>query len=65
MTLADAIPTARDAALTSASRIAALTRRFGVPHFDLVENAMQDAYVRAMKRWPLDGTPDEPERSSS
>jgi RNA polymerase sigma-70 factor (ECF subfamily) len=42
--------------------IAALTRRFGVEHFDLVENAVQDAYVRAIERWPIDGTPDEPER---
>ena len=42
--------------------IAALTRRFGVERFALIENAVQDAYVRALDRWPRDGTPDEPER---
>jgi predicted RNA polymerase sigma factor len=41
---------------------AALTRRFGVQRFALVENAVQDAYVRALERWPRDGSPDEPER---
>src|SRR5713101_5608294 len=42
--------------------VAALTRRFGVQRFALVENAVQDAYVRALERWPLEGSPDEPER---
>src|SRR5436309_389849 len=42
--------------------VAALTRRFGVQRFALVENAVQDAYVRALERWPQDGPPDEPER---
>jgi RNA polymerase sigma-70 factor, ECF subfamily len=42
--------------------MAALTRRFGVQRFALVENAVQDAYVRALERWPVDGPPDEPER---
>ncbi len=41
---------------------AALTRRFGVQRFALIENAVQDAYVRALERWPLEGSPDEPER---
>jgi len=42
--------------------MAALTRRFGVERFALVENAVQDAYVRALERWPSSGPPDEPER---
>ena len=42
--------------------VAALTRRFGVQRFALVENAVQDAYVRALERWPHDGVPNEPER---
>jgi RNA polymerase sigma-70 factor (ECF subfamily) len=42
--------------------MAALTRRFGVQHFALVENAVQDAYVRALEQWPREGSPDEPER---
>ena len=37
--------------------VAALMRRFGVDRLPLVENAVQDAYVRAMERWPDDGTP--------
>src|SRR5262245_4980187 len=41
--------------------IAALTRRFGVQHFALIENGVQDAYVRALERWPADGVPLEPE----
>jgi RNA polymerase sigma-70 factor (ECF subfamily) len=42
--------------------MAALTRRFGVQHFALIENAVQDGYVRALERWPIDGLPAEPER---
>jgi predicted RNA polymerase sigma factor len=42
--------------------IAALTRRFGVGRFPLVENAVQDAYVRALERWPGEGPPADPER---
>jgi RNA polymerase sigma-70 factor (ECF subfamily) len=42
--------------------MAALTRRFGVQRFALIENAVQDAYVRALERWPQEGPPDEPER---
>lgn len=41
--------------------VAALTRRFGVEHFALVENAVQDAYVRALHRWPTHGSPDDAE----
>ena len=32
--------------------VAALTRRFDVQRFALIENAVQDAYVRALERWP-------------
>jgi RNA polymerase sigma-70 factor (ECF subfamily) len=42
--------------------VAALTRRFGVERMPLVENAVQEAYVRALERWPAEGVPDEPER---
>ena len=42
--------------------VAALTRRFGAERLPLVENAVQDAYLRALERWPLDGAPREPER---
>src|SRR6266542_1926650 len=42
--------------------VAALTRRFDVQRFALIENAVQDAYVRALERWPHEGTPAEPER---
>src|SRR3989442_1004713 len=42
--------------------VAALTRRFGVQRFAFIENAVQDAYVRALERWPSEGTPAEPER---
>src|SRR5437773_9052793 len=42
--------------------MAALTRRFGVQRFAFIENAVQDAYVRALERWPSEGTPAEPER---
>ena len=30
--------------------VAALTRRFGVQRFAFIENAVQDAYVRALER---------------
>jgi RNA polymerase sigma-70 factor (ECF subfamily) len=42
--------------------VAALTRRFGVDRLPSIENAIQDAYVRALERWPTDGAPDDPER---
>jgi RNA polymerase sigma-70 factor (ECF subfamily) len=42
--------------------MAALTRRFGVQRFESIENAVQDAYVRALERWPAEGLPAEPER---
>src|SRR5262245_19115670 len=42
--------------------VAALTRRFGVERLPLIENAIQDAYVRALERWPSEGTPERPEQ---
>lgn len=42
--------------------VAALTRRFGVHRFALIENAVQDAYVRALEAWTRDGLPSDPER---
>ena len=41
--------------------LAALTRRFGVLNFSLVENAVQEAYARAVSRWPEHGPPDDAE----
>lgn len=39
---------------------AVLSRKFGVANIDLVEDAIQDAMITAMKRWPFSGTPDNP-----
>lgn len=39
---------------------AVLSRRFGVANIDLIEDAIQDAMMTAMKRWPFSGTPDNP-----
>jgi RNA polymerase sigma factor (sigma-70 family) len=41
-------------------RIAALTRRFGVEHLAAIENAAQEAYVRALERWSEEGAPADP-----
>ena len=41
--------------------VAALTRRFGVERFDQIENAAQEAYLRALEHWPLEGAPEKPE----
>ncbi|MEO7041067.1 MAG: DUF6596 domain-containing protein [Gemmatimonadaceae bacterium] len=41
--------------------VAALTRRFGVRQFALVEQGVQDAYTRALARWTTSGLPDDPE----
>ncbi|MBX6331271.1 MAG: RNA polymerase subunit sigma-70 [Gemmatimonadaceae bacterium] len=42
--------------------VAALTRRFGARHFALVEQAVQEAYVRALGQWTVHGLPDDAER---
>src|SRR5262249_5877986 len=41
--------------------VAALTRRFGAEHLPLIENAVQDAYLRALERWSREGIPSESE----
>lgn len=40
--------------------VARLTRRFGVAHLDLVEDAVQDALLQACRTWPFRGIPDDP-----
>lgn len=40
---------------------AALTRRLGADHLELVETALQDAFEEAVRRWPIDGVPDRPD----
>lgn len=37
-----------------------LLRRFGTHRLDLVEDAVQDAFVAATRRWPLQGVPQQP-----
>jgi RNA polymerase sigma-70 factor (ECF subfamily) len=38
--------------------VAALTRRFGAPQLELIEDAVQGAMVRALERWPRTDVPD-------
>ena len=38
--------------------LGALVRRYG--HFDLAEDALQDALLAASRQWPVDGVPDDP-----
>ena len=38
--------------------LGALTRRYG--HFDLAEDAVQEALLAAARQWPEQGTPDDP-----
>src|SRR3954470_4107533 len=40
--------------------LAGLGRRLGVEHLDLAEEVVQDALVRALKRWPFRGVPPNP-----
>jgi RNA polymerase sigma-70 factor (ECF subfamily) len=42
----------------SGRAVATLIRQLG--DFDLAEEAVQDAFVRALERWPRDGVPDRP-----
>src|SRR5918994_462063 len=44
----------------SAQIVAALTRVLGARHLALVEEAVQDALVTALQRWPYRGVPDDP-----
>jgi predicted RNA polymerase sigma factor len=41
--------------------VAALTRRFGAAHLELIEDAVQGALARALERWPAGGVPDRPD----
>ncbi len=45
---------------TSGRLVASLTRWLGPRHLDLVEEAVQDALVRALEVWPWRGVPDNP-----
>ena len=38
--------------------LGALVRRFG--HFEVAEDAVQDALLAAFRQWPVDGVPDQP-----
>ncbi|HQU90759.1 MAG TPA: sigma-70 family RNA polymerase sigma factor [Pyrinomonadaceae bacterium] len=38
--------------------VSVLVRQFGVANIELVEDAVQDALVSAMKKWPYSGVPD-------
>ena len=38
--------------------LGALVRRYG--HFDLAEDALQEALIAAARQWPVDGRPDDP-----
>lgn len=51
----------RHARSSHARIIAALTRRFGVRSLPAADNALQEAYARALERWPATGVPDDPE----
>ena len=41
--------------------VAALVRSLGPQHLDLAEAAVQDAFLRALRVWPLRGMPDRPD----
>ncbi len=41
--------------------VAYLTRFFGTDHLDLAEAVVQEALLRAVQSWPLQGIPDNPE----
>lgn len=40
--------------------VAVLTRRWGAEHLDVVEEAVQEAFVKALRTWPYQGVPDNP-----
>jgi predicted RNA polymerase sigma factor len=40
--------------------VAALTRVFGMRNLALAEDVVQDAFCKAIERWPVDGVPDNP-----
>ena len=44
----------------SAKLLATLTRVFGSRHFDLAEDVVQDALLKALQQWPFKGIPENP-----
>jgi RNA polymerase sigma-70 factor (ECF subfamily) len=40
--------------------VSTLTRIFGAAHLDLAEDVVQEAMLRALKRWPFEGIPERP-----
>src|ERR1039458_5534631 len=40
--------------------VATLTRIFGLEHFDLAEDVVQEALARALQTWPFYGVPENP-----
>ena len=42
--------------------IALLTKRVGASRLDIVEDAVQDALLSAMRTWPLQGIPQNPRK---
>jgi len=40
--------------------IAILTKSFGPEHFERIEDAVQEAMIKAMQSWPYSGVPDNP-----
>lgn len=44
----------------AAELVASLTRVFGPAHLDTVEDVVQEALSRALRRWPYEGVPDDP-----
>lgn len=38
--------------------VSVLARQFGVEHIDLIEDAVQDAMIAAMRKWPVAGIPE-------
>ena len=38
--------------------VSVLARRFGVEHIDLVEDAVQEAMIAALRKWPVAGVPE-------
>lgn len=44
----------------SAKMVAVLTRIFGIEHFGLAEDVVQEALARALQTWPFYGVPEKP-----
>ena len=40
--------------------VSGLARRLGAEHFDIAEESVQDALVKALKQWPFQGAPENP-----